>query len=137
MILYPDSLLALEYEMSTDILTVQWPHLTTASLPELQVAITKLIDAINHYDVKRLLIDSSKSKVDLPEEIYKPIIFGLIQALAKTRLAKMARVLPEDALREIRLRSYNAEMTQQNMFTFQTGEFATRVAARKWLTQVT
>ncbi|PSR51959.1 hypothetical protein AHMF7605_29050 [Adhaeribacter arboris] len=135
MILYPDALLALEYEMSTDILTVPWPNLTGAALPELEVALTKLIDAIKHYDVKRLLIDSQNSRVDIPQEIYKPVIFGLIQALTKTRLTKMARVLPEDVLRERQLRSYNAEMASKNMFTFQTGEFATRAAARHWLSE--
>ena len=127
--------MALDYEMETDILAVCWPSLTLASLPELQLAIQKLIDAVNHYDVKRLLIDSRKSVVSIPEEIYKPVIFGLIQTLTQTRLEKMARVLPEDALRESRLRSYNEEMTRQNMFTFQTGEFATAREARQWLSQ--
>ena len=133
MILYPDNLLALGYEIGTDILTVRWPNLTAASVQELQLAIEKLIAAVKHYDVKRLLIDSTKSKVDIPDHIYKPIIFGLIQALTQTRLEKMARVLPEDALRETRLRSYNEEMNRQKMFTFQTGEFATLAAAQKWL----
>jgi hypothetical protein len=135
MILYPDNLLTLDYEMETDILKVQWPDLTLAALPELQVAIHKLIDAVKHYDVKRLLIDSRKSKVEIPEDIYKPIVFGLIQALTQTRLERMARVLPEDTLRETRLRSYNEEMTKQKMFTFKTGEFCTLEEAQGWLRQ--
>jgi hypothetical protein len=133
MILYPDNLLALDYNIGTDTLTVKWPSLTTASVPELKVAIHKLIDAVNHYDVKRLLIDSSKSKVDIPEAVYKPIVFGLIQALAQTRLEKMARVLPEDEVREIRLRTYHEEMTSQKMYTFQTSEFISQKVAQQWL----
>ena len=43
--------MALDYELETDILKVPGPDSTLAVLPELQVAIHKLIEAVKHYDV--------------------------------------------------------------------------------------
>lgn len=72
MILHQDLLLELVYDVRTDILSVKWPDIKDVSVSELEYSFQKLLDTISHYDIKRLLIDSSKSVVTLDDKIYKP-----------------------------------------------------------------
>ncbi len=133
MILYQDSLLSLDYDASTDIMYVQWPNLTDADLPDLQTAIKALIDTIKHYDIKKLLIDSRVSRVDIPDEIYRPLIFSLIGQLKESRIQRMARVMPENTYREVHLQSYTQQMQAANMFTYAIAEFESKEKAFAWL----
>ncbi|PIQ21293.1 MAG: hypothetical protein COW65_09990 [Cytophagales bacterium CG18_big_fil_WC_8_21_14_2_50_42_9] len=133
MILYQDSLLELDYDACTDVLYVNWPNLTEANIPYLNIAIDELLNAIKHYDIKRLLIDSGISHVDIPEEVYRPIVFSFINRLKSTRLHRMARVVPENTLREARLQGYTHQMQAENMFSYETGEFSSKDQALAWL----
>ena len=133
MILYQDSLLELDYDLSTDVLYVNWPNLTEANIPYLNIAINELLDAIKHYDIKKLLIDSSTSLVEIPDELYRPLIFSFISQLKNTRLHRMARVTPENTSREARLQGYTQQMQAEDMFSYETGEFLSKEQALAWL----
>lgn len=133
MILHQDDLLALNYDVRTDILNVRWPDIKDTPVADLEASFQKLLNAVNHYDVKKLLIDSSKSVVTMDDKIYKPLVFKLVFALNATRLEKMARVMSENDLRESRLKSYAAEMRYQETLRFAAREFATQPLALAWL----
>lgn len=133
MIIYQDSLLVLDYDVSSDVLYVNWPNLTEANILALNAAIGELLNAVKHFDIKRLLIDSSKSRVDIADEKYRPLVFSIIGRLKETRLQRMARVIPENTFREVYLQSYNAQMRAQNLITFETGEFENKEQALSWL----
>jgi hypothetical protein len=133
MIIYQDSLLVLDYDVSSDILYVKWPNLTETDIPDLKAAITELLNAVKHYDIKRLLIDSSKSRVDIADETYRPLVFSLVGQLKESRLRRMARVVPENTFREVHLQNYNKQMQAQNLITFETGEFQNKEQAMAWL----
>jgi len=133
MILYQDSLLQLDYDVSSDVLYVHWPNLTEANITYLDIAFNALLDAIKHYDIKKLLIDSSTSSVEIPEEVYRPLVFSFINRLKSTRLYRMARVISENSFREARLQNYDQQMRSENMFSYETGEFISKDQALAWL----
>ena len=133
MILYQDSLLELDYDLRTDVLYVNWPSLTEANVSYLNISINELLNAIKHYDIKKLLIDSSTSRIEIPDEVYRPLIFSFINRLKDTRLYRMARVIPENTSREARLQGYTRQMRAENMFSYETGEFMSKDQALNWL----
>ncbi|PSR54001.1 hypothetical protein AHMF7605_10955 [Adhaeribacter arboris] len=135
MILHQDLLLELIYDVKTDILSVQWPDIKDVSVSELEFSFQKLLDTVSHYDIKRLLIDSSKSVVTLDDKIYKPMLFRLVLAFNHTRLRKMARIISENELRENLLKSYAAEIKHKETLAFQTKEFNNQETALAWLCQ--
>jgi len=133
MILYQDSLLELDYDLRTDVLYVNWPSLTEANVSYLNISINELLNAIKHYDIKKLLIDSSTSRIEIPDEVYRPMIFSFINRLKDTRLYRMTRVIPGNTSREARLQDYTRQMRAENMFSYQTGEFMSKNQALTWL----
>ena len=133
MILYQDSLLELDYDVSADVLYVKWPNLTDADINYLDIAINELLNAIKHYDIKKLLIDSRTSQIEISEEVYRPLVFSFIKRLKHTRLYRMARVIPENTFREARLQSYTRQMHFENMFSYETADFNSKDQALAWL----
>jgi len=133
MILHQDLLLELVYDVRTDVLSVQWPDIKDVSVSELEFSFQKLLDTISHFDIKKLLIDSSKSVVTLDDKIYKPLLFRLVLAFNNTRLQKMARIISENEYRENLLKSYVAEIKHKETIAFRTKEFEKQETALAWL----
>ena len=136
MILFRNALIVLEYEPSTDILTVEWPNLETYLLPEVRMALKTLVEYIRSYDVKRLLIDASKSKtapglMDSPE--YKEVITNFVIDLSQTRLQKSARIIALDPEREIKTQKLTTEIRSETKFQVKNQEFHTKEEAIAWL----
>ncbi|KAA3437852.1 hypothetical protein [Rufibacter hautae] len=133
--LYSSHLLTLDYDPSTDILFTEWPSAHPYNLNEVDKALQILVETIRNYDVKRLLIDASQTKVDpdLDEERYKEIILRFAYDLMKTRLQKSARVLTADKAREARSQEIAQEVSQKTHLSVQSQSFATRSEAQAWL----
>ena len=92
MILYQNSIVKLDYNPATDILEVEYPDLHTFLLPEIKHTITTMIDVIKNYDVKKLLLDSSRTIVNVSEDESRDITTYLAAGLSQTRVEKLARV---------------------------------------------
>ncbi|WP_210489146.1 hypothetical protein [Rufibacter aurantiacus] len=133
--LYSSHLLTIDYNPSTDILFTQWPSAHPYNLAEVENALHILVETIRNYDVKRLLIDASTTKIDpnLDEERYKGIIMRFAMDLMKTRLQKSARILTADKAREARSQEIAQEVTQKTHLTVQSQYFATKAEAEAWL----
>ena len=136
MILFKNHLVELTYEVKHDLLLIYWPHLNQEDLLELEFVFSQVIDTLNHYDIKHLLIDSSQSLVEIDEFTYKALLFQFVQRLSTTRLKKMARIMSESTVRENRLKGYAQEMEVQQLFTFSFAEFENKLTAVSWLTKV-
>ncbi len=135
MILHQDLLFEFIYDVRTDILSVQWPDIKDNNGSELEYSFQKLLDTVSHFDIKRLLVDSSKSVVSMEERMYKPLLFRLVLALNNTRLQKMARIISENEYRENILKSYATEIKHKETLAFKTKEFANKEMALAWLCQ--
>ena len=133
MILHKDGLIELHYDVKNDILSVKWPDITNFIKSEVQYSFKLLIDAIRHYDVKKLLIDSRHNVVEIPDPEYKSLMLQFSQDLVATRLQKVARIVSFDANRENKVRAVTEQIRPQLKMTLQSENFGTEAEALAWL----
>jgi hypothetical protein len=133
MILHRDGLVVLEYDLASDVLYIEWPDLADYSEGEIQHSFTNLIDSIKSYDVKKLLIDSSKTRAGLTYEAYKTLMTELGLKLANTRLQRIARVEAQDQMREQLVQQFSKEVAGMLQFNIPFRNFTKLTDARDWL----
>ncbi|WP_026461477.1 hypothetical protein [Adhaeribacter aquaticus] len=136
MLLFQNSLIVLDYEPSTDILSVKWPNVERYLLPEVKMALKTVVEYITSYDVKKLLIDASTTQsspglIDSPE--YKEIITNFVISLPKTRLQKSARIIALDAEREIKTQKLTSEIKSETKYQIESRDFRNKEDAITWL----
>ncbi|MFC6997661.1 hypothetical protein [Rufibacter roseus] len=137
MLLYQDRLVELKYEVTKDILSVKWPDLIKGTMAELNHSCQQLINTINHYDIKRLLVDSRSYQIDLDSQDYKDLIQKLGKAMAATRLEKIARLMSPKELGEQEefAQTVYTEVVEEIKFTINTRNFESESEAVDWLKQ--
>lgn len=100
MILFQNSLIKLDYDPATDILSVDMPHITYDLDADFARALDIIVENVRNYDVKYLLIDASKSVIDLESGRYTELVTKFSYDLRATRLQKGARVVSANKMRE-------------------------------------
>jgi len=88
MILFQNSIIKLDYTPATDILAVEYPDLHDFLLPEIKHSINIMVDNIRNYDVKKILLDSTKTIVSVGEAESREVATYLASGLVKTRVQK-------------------------------------------------
>lgn len=133
MILHKNSLIKLEYDPATDILQVDYPDLHTHLLPEIRHSIDILVDAVKNYDIKRLLLDSTKTTVSVNPEQGREIATYLAAGLQKTRIQKVARLASLNIEVENSAQNNIKHISQTAVLPFQLRNFTDRTEALAWL----
>lgn len=133
MILHKDGLIELNYDVKDDILSVKWPDITNFIKSEAQYSFKLLIDAIRHYDVKKLLIDSRHNVVEIPDPEYQTLMLQFSHDLVATRLQKIARIVSFDVNREQKVQAVSEQIRPQLKTTLHTQNFQTEAEALAWL----
>jgi hypothetical protein len=100
MILYKSSLITLDYDPATDILSLDWPDIQDLFVAAVEQEIQELIKNIKHYDIKKLLLDTSRATVNVDMVQYQAFLEDFGRKLAATRLQKVARIGSSDPVRE-------------------------------------
>jgi hypothetical protein len=131
MVLYKGNLITLEYDPATDILSLDWPDVQDLYVPELEIEVKELIKAINHYDIKKLLIDTSKAILNVQGEVYQTFLTEFARELMTTRLLKIARIGTTDLLREKLVKESRESLPSSLALTFKI--FNTKAEAMDWL----
>ena len=133
MILFRNSILILDYNPSTDILEVDYPDFPDYLIPEIQNSLNILFDHVRSYDVKKLLIDSSKTMTDVMDEDSKVVAMYLVNGLVNTRLQKVARV--QSLVSSVENRALNnLKLIQQSVtLPFQFQNFTNKSEVLNWL----
>jgi hypothetical protein len=129
MIIFQNGLITLDYDPATDILFMEWPDVQDFLVPEIQQALRILVDHITNYDIKRLLIDSSKASLEIPPDEYKDVLKEFAYNLMRTRLEKLARILTPNAMREDKVEETQKEVS----FTVALRTFSDKADALSWL----
>ena len=96
----PNQFIKLEYSPATDVLYVEWPNIHDYSVPELKHILSEILSTIRNYDIRKVLADSTKSIVTLPDAEYNSIVEQLTRDLMTTRLQKFARLTTGQGNRE-------------------------------------
>ncbi|WP_114779370.1 hypothetical protein [Botryobacter ruber] len=133
MILFQNTIIKLDYNPATDILEVEYPNLHVFLLPEIKHSITIMAEYIRNYDVKRLILDSSKTTVSVSAEESRDVALFLAEGLMKTRLQKVARVQSVSSSVESTARENIKQINQNLQLTFQLRNFTHKADAVKWL----
>ncbi|GAA4310342.1 hypothetical protein [Nibribacter koreensis] len=136
MILFQNRLISLDYDPSTDVLSVDWPSVSAYDLLEVEQSLNTLVEYIRNYDVKRLLIDSTKAAIspELDMVKYQAIVTEFAYRLIKTRLRKSARIMHADLVRETISREIGEQVSKKANLTVENRNFANRAEALAWLT---
>lgn len=133
MILFDNGIIKLDYNPATDILEVAYPDLVGYLLPEIKNSIDKLVDTLISYDVKKMLLDSSRTAISVGPEESREIAVYLVTGLAKTRIQKLARLQSESQAVENTASSNVAHIRQQGLLAFPVENFTSKPDALAWL----
>jgi len=134
MLIHKDGLIELNYDVVNDILKVRWPDLTGLTMPEIDYSLSKLIDTLRHYNIKRLFIDSHTSSVaDISREEHHMVLLNFTKMLMTTRIEKMARIETKDKNREDVVSQTAEEAIHELGIQFQFRNFTDERSAINWL----
>ncbi|MCC9168804.1 hypothetical protein [Pontibacter harenae] len=133
MILFENSILRLDYSPSSDILEVGYPDLHDYLLVEIKHSIDILVDTVKHYDVKRVLLDSSRTSIEVNREESRMIAVYLATGMATTRVQKVARLQSPSAFVEHTAEANIDYITQTQSLPYQLQNFTTKEMAIGWL----
>ncbi|WP_125185490.1 hypothetical protein [Botryobacter ruber] len=134
MILYQDGFITLDYDPSTDVLYAACPDLQDFVLLQIHAAFNRIVSAVGAYDIKNLLLDFSKTTIDVSDDDYKMVLSQFVQDLMPTCVKRVARVISDDAVREARVASLAIEFKKELKPAFVFRNFTSQAAARYWLT---
>lgn len=131
MIIYQNSFIKLDYDPSTDILSVDMPTVNLLNYTEVQRNLETIVEHIINYNVKKLLIDARKTEVEVDEESYLIMVSAFRQKLLETRVQKVARIVTSSTVRErVVQKAYTKQDTPSGFESFT--EVAPAIA---WLLQ--
>ncbi|GHA80022.1 hypothetical protein [Pontibacter akesuensis] len=133
MIIFENSIIKLDYDPATDIVVIEYPDLHGYLLPEIKHSIDILTDTVRSYDVKRVLLDSTKTTVSVTPEESREIAVYLASALARTRVQKLARVQSLDLTVETRAKNNMQHVQQELTLPFMLQNFTQKAQALAWL----
>ena len=133
MILFENSIIKMDYSPATDILEVAYPDLHDFLLPEIKHSINILVDTVKHYDVKRVLLNSSNTTISVGPKESREIAVYLATGLATTRVQKLARLQSLSAAVEQTAQNNISHIKASQLLPYQLQNFTDRTVAMEWL----
>ena len=134
MILFQNSIARLDYDPATDVAIVEYPDLHGYLLGEIKYSIDLLVQAIRNYDVRLLMLDSSRTVISVSPEESREIAVYLAARIMTTRVRKVARVQSGSETVEQVAQDDVAYVTREQALPFQVQTFPGRTEAAVWLT---
>lgn len=129
MILFESSIIKLDYNPATDILDVSYPDLHDYFLAEIKHTINIMVDLIKNYDVKKLILDATKTIISVSDEESREVATFLATGLMKTRIQKVARVQSLNSKVEITTQGNIRHIQASGELPFQVQNFTSKAAA--------
>ncbi|WP_162426719.1 hypothetical protein [Pontibacter pudoricolor] len=136
MVLFENSIVKLDYDPATDIIEVAYPDLHTYLLAEIKYTIDLMVDIIKSYDIKKLLLDSSKTRIAVSEEESREISAYLARGFATTRIQKVARLQSPSQPIEKLAQNNIKSLEQTQILPFQLKNFSYKTEATAWLKEI-
>src|SRR5690349_20403673 len=128
-----DGIITLDYNPAQDVLITSMPDIKTFGLSEVSYCLGLIVEHIRNYAIKKLLLDSSNSVVEVEDEAYKTITTQFAINLMSTRLKKLARVGTTNAHREESSAKISQEIKQELNLPIEYKNFNGRAEAMEWL----
>ena len=135
MILFENSVVRLDYDPTTDVVVVEYPDLHDYLLPEIKYSIDKMVEVIRNYDIKHLLLDSTRTVFSVGEEQSKEVAMYLAAGIMKTRVQKVARVQSPVEAVEKRAQGNIKHIQESQPLPFKLQNFTDSSVALEWLNE--
>lgn len=119
----------LDFDPANSLMIVNWPNFEPYTLADTQLALSRLVNTIKNYDVKKLLVDATTAKLSVEIETYEDIVRDFTKALLETKLEKIGRVTTRDPERENTAKKLSKELPS----SIQSQHFSTIAEAKAWL----
>jgi hypothetical protein len=132
MIIYR-GLIELDYNPATDVVVTTMPNVTEISLSEVEQCFQIIVTYLRNYDIKKMLLDASKSIVEVEDAAYQSVVLKFGKDLMTTRLQKLARVGTVDKVREEKSQYASTTARQQLNLPIAFANFSTFSEAMDWL----
>src|SRR5688572_13274413 len=129
MILYQNSLMQLDFDPAKSLMVVNWPNFEAYSLADTKLALSRLINTVKNYEVKKLLVDATNARIGVGPEEYEEIVRHFSALLTETPLEMIARVMTTDPDRETRAKN----MEQHLPGNIRLQNFGNVSEAKAWL----
>ena len=133
MILFENSIIKLDYNPATDIAVVQYPDLHGYLLAEIKHSIDLLVETIRNYDVKLLMLDSTRTTISVSPEESREVATYLAARVMTTRVRKVARVQSQSVAVEKTAQENIKHVKEAQSPPFQVQTFASKEEATAWL----
>lgn len=133
MILFKNSVISLNYNPAADILEVGYPDLHGFLLPEIKHSIDIMIDNVRNYDVKRVLLDSTRTVISVSEEESRQVALYLAAGLMRTRVQKVARLQSASNAVETTAQGNIKHIQESQTLAFDLKNFTSKAEAVAWL----
>ena len=131
--LLTNSILKLDYNPATDVLVTCMPDLRTYALAEVSYCLDLMVESIRTYDIKKMLLDSSQTLIEVEDASYKAVMAQFAWALADTHLKKIARVGTADIMREDKAAKLASELRAEVNLPVEYKSFISQTEAMNWL----
>lgn len=132
MLIY-SGIITLDYNPKTGVLTTTMPDVREFGTEDVSFCLGLIVESITNYDIEKLLLDSSKSVMEVEDEAYKAITMKFGIDMIETRLKKIARVRTADARREEISAKVSKELRQELNLPLEFRDFASKDEALAWL----
>jgi hypothetical protein len=133
MVLFENSVIKLDYNPASDILEVAYPDLHDYLISEIKSSINVLVNTVTNYDVKKVLLDSSKTVISVSEQESREVATYLATGLIKTRTKKLARVQSASAYVENTANSNIQHIQNSLPLPYEVRNFSNKASACAWL----
>lgn len=133
MILFENGFIKLDYAPSTNILCIECPDMEEFELLHIHKAINIIPEALTNYDIKKCLLDTSNTDMEVGEENHSVAMNHLASGFMSSRLQKVARVSSGNVAREEHVSLFVREVEQEAKPAIAYRNFTGRAEAMDWL----
>ena len=126
---YQSTVITLTYEPETDILIATWTNGLPLSAGEVHESMHKVIEAINVFQCRKIVIDASNAVALMEDACFKSSLAGFINDLRNANIKKLARIITSYPAREEIFNYLQNELS----IPFQLHDFNNKKEAIKWL----
>ncbi|WP_439882735.1 hypothetical protein ACSX1A_06100 [Pontibacter sp. MBLB2868] len=132
-----NSTFSLDYDAASDILHINYTDLQGLSLSDVMYSLQLLVEAIRTYQVKKLLLDLSRSIIEVSDDKNKAITVQFLSDLILTQVQKVARIQRVDPHVEKVVQTSLEHLKEVGLIPFQLQTFASKSDAIAWLLEET
>lgn len=132
MLIY-SGIITLDYNPDTGVLTTTMPDLREFGTEDVSFCLGIIIESITNYSIKKLLLDSSGSVMEVEDEAYKAITMKFGIDMMGTCLEKVARVGSAHTGHEEKAAKVSEELRQELNLPLEFQNFINREEAVAWL----